>query len=60
MYDFINSVSAMRTMIINQLSENMNYWNIEVRLYKRTECEPSQFCVCFVRVLKVYVNCRLE
>ena len=28
--------------------------------YKRTEDEPSQFIVCFVHVLKVYVNCRLE
>ena len=32
----------------------------QYKLNKCTDCQPSQFFVCLVRVLKVYVNCRLE
>ena len=33
---------------------------LDVFLYKRTQSASLRSFVCFVRILKVYVNCRLE
>ena len=62
---FVVDFSCITPHIPNQLNNLYNY-SRSTRITtcmnnKRTECEPSQFCVCFVRVLEMcYVSCRLK